>query len=103
MAAQLGALEQGAIRLALAAYTVAQTDATRDVLLSADALVRRDLPAARGRPTRFAKVDGGRFFVRTADGAEGAAVPPVRPAPSCGTCGPAGRSRTWRCPAARCG
>ncbi|WP_053736743.1 hypothetical protein [Nocardia sp. NRRL S-836] len=66
-----GDLEQGrAIRVALAAYRVAATAESRDVLLSADALMRRrDLSATPGATARFDKVVGGRFYVRGTDGA----------------------------------
>ncbi|WP_157985302.1 nSTAND1 domain-containing NTPase [Lentzea terrae] len=57
-----------AVRLALAAYQVAPTEANRDALLSVDATGRRErLDVSSGPGTRFTKLDGGRLFA-TFDG-----------------------------------
>ncbi len=61
--APLDASTGDAVRLALAAYEVAPTEANRDVLLSVDATARRErLDMSMAPDTRFTKLDGGRLF-----------------------------------------
>ncbi|GGU57302.1 hypothetical protein GCM10010178_57160 [Lentzea flava] len=51
-----------AIRLALAAYKVAPTEATRDALLTVDATTRRERLNSTWAGSRFTKLDGGSLF-----------------------------------------
>jgi sugar lactone lactonase YvrE len=51
-----------AVRLALAAYRVAPTEANRDVLLTVDATARRERMAPSSPGNRFTKLDGGNLF-----------------------------------------
>lgn len=61
--APLDASTGDAVRLALAAYRVAPTEANRDVLLSVDATARRErLDVSMAPETRFTKLDGGGLF-----------------------------------------